>query len=79
MYTSKIVAFEPHKTQTLTLKSQHTQSESLFGADFGPEAEGHFSFENEQGKAVTVNGYCYRAKLNEFLFTKIEEEDIGNI
>ena len=37
-----------------------------------------FFFENEQGKAVTVNGNHYRAMLNEFLFTKIEEEDIGN-
>ena len=36
-------------------------------------------FENEQGEAVTVNGDHYRAILNEFLFTKIEEEDIGNI
>ena len=26
-----------------------------------------------------VNGDCYRAMLNEFLFTKIEEEDIDNI
>ena len=32
-------------------------------------------FENKQGKAVTVNGDRYRAILNEFLFTKIEEED----
>ena len=31
-----------------------------------------FFFENEQGKAVTVNGDHYRTKLNEFLFTKIE-------
>ena len=38
-----------------------------------------FFFENEQGEAVTVNGDRYRAMLNEFLFTKIEEEDIGNI
>ena len=29
--------------------------------------------------AVTVNGERYRSMLNEFLFTKIEEEDIGNI
>ena len=35
--------------------------------------------ENEQGEATTVNGDCYRAILNEFLFTIIEEEDIGNI
>ena len=40
---------------------------------------GPFLFENEQGEAVTVNGDCYRAIFNEFLFTKIEEEDIGNI
>ena len=38
-----------------------------------------FFFENEQGEAVTVTGDRYRAMLNEFLFTKIEEEDIGNI
>ena len=35
--------------------------------------------ENEQGEAVTVNGDRYRVMLNEFLFTKTEEEDIGNI
>ena len=38
---------------------------------------GTFFFENEQGEAVTVNGDRFRAKLNEFLFTKIEEKDIG--
>ena len=32
-----------------------------------------------QGKAVTVNDSRYRAMLNEFLFTKIKEEVIGNI
>ena len=40
---------------------------------------GPFFFENEQGEAVTDNGDRYRAMLNEFLFTKIDEEDIGNI
>ena len=35
-----------------------------------------FFFENKQ---VTVNGDRYRAMLKEFLFTKIEEEDIDNI
>ena len=38
-----------------------------------------FFFENEQGEAVTVNSDRYRAMLNEFLFTKIEKDDIGNI
>ena len=38
-----------------------------------------FFFENKQGDAVTANGNGYQAMLNEFLFTKIEEEDIGNI
>ena len=38
-----------------------------------------FFFENEQGEAVTVNVDRYRAMLNAFLFTKIEDEDIGNI
>ena len=40
---------------------------------------GPFFFENDQEKAVTVNGDRYRDMLNEFLCTKIEEEDIGNI
>ena len=39
---------------------------------------GSFFFENEQGEAVTVNGDHYQVMLNEFLFTKIEEEDIAN-
>ena len=40
---------------------------------------GRFFFENEQGKAVTVNGDRYRNMLHEFLFTKIKEQDIRNI
>ena len=40
---------------------------------------GTFFFENKQGKAVTVNGGHCRAVLNEFLFTKIEEKNIGII
>ena len=39
---------------------------------------GPFFFENEQDEVVTVNGYRPRAMLNEFLFTKIEEEDTDN-
>ena len=38
-----------------------------------------FFFENEQEEEVTVNGDRYRATLKQFLFTKIEKEDIGNI
>ena len=38
-----------------------------------------FFLENEQEEAVTINGNRHRAMLNKFLFTKIEEEDIGNI
>ena len=48
--------------------------EFWFRGIFGP-----FFLENEQGETVTVNGDRYQAMLNEFLFTKIEEEDIGNI
>ena len=33
-----------------------------------------FFFENYQAEAVTVNSDSYRAMLNEFLFTKIQEE-----
>ena len=37
---------------------------------------GPFFFENEQREAITVNCDRYGAMLNEFLFTKIEKEDI---
>ena len=40
---------------------------------------GQFFFENEQGEVLTVNGDRCRAMLNEFLFPKIEEQDVGNI
>ena len=40
---------------------------------------GTFFLENEQGAAVTVNGERYRAMLNEFLFPKIEEDDMDDI
>ena len=40
---------------------------------------GPFFFENEQGEAVTDNGDRYRVMFIEFLYTKIEEEDIGQI
>ena len=40
---------------------------------------GPFFFEYEQGECITVNGDRYRAMLNEFLFTTIVEEYIGNI
>ena len=61
------------------MKSRRTQNQSLFGADFGGGIIGQFFFENEQGEAIKVNGDRYQAMLNEFLFTKINEEDIGNI
>ena len=64
--------FDHFETRTHTLKSRHPQNESLFDADFG-----QIFFENEQGEAV--NSDRYSIMFNEFLFTQIEEEDIGNI
>ena len=40
---------------------------------------GPFFFENKKEEAIIVNGEHYRAMLNEFLFTKMGKEDIGNI
>ena len=41
---------------------------------------GHFASKlSKERTDVTVNDDRYRAMLNEFLLTKIEEEDIGNI
>ena len=33
---------------------------------------GSFLIENEQGEAVTINGDCYQAMLNEFLFIQLK-------
>ena len=40
---------------------------------------GPFFFENEQGAAVSVIDERYRAILNEFLFPKLEEDDMDDI
>ena len=45
-----------------------------YGGIIGP-----FLFENEKEAAVTVNGELYHAMLNEFLFPKIEEDDMDDI
>ena len=73
--TSKIVAFGAQKTRRHTLKTSHC----LVRIFWCRGIIGPFFFENRQGAAVTVNGDRYRVILNEFLFTKIEEENICNI
>ena len=60
-------------------KPTHPKRVSVWCGFWSRHIIGPFFFENEQGEAVTVNGDRYWAMLNEFLFTKIEEEDIGNI
>ena len=54
-------------------RSRRTQYDSLFGMDFGQEAQlGHFS--SKMSKEWPLH-----SMLNNFLFTNIEEENIGNI
>ena len=60
-------------------KPTHPQRVTVWCGFCSRDINGLFSLENDQGEAVTVNGDRYRAMLNEFLFTKIEEENIDNI
>ena len=61
------------KTRTHTLKSRHTQNECEI------LVQSHdWKIFLRKLVAVTVNGDRYRDMLNELLFTKIEEDDIGN-
>ena len=60
-------------------KPTHPKRVTVWCGFWSRDIIGPCFFENEQGEAVTVNGNRYRAILNEFLFTKIEEVDIGNI
>ena len=56
-------------------KSMYPQRVTVWcGGIIGP-----FFFVSEQGAAVPVNGERYRAKLNKFLFLKIEEDDMDDI
>ena len=77
--TSKIVAFGAQKTRGYIEKPMHTNRATVWWRFLSRGIIRPFFFENEQGEDVIVNGDHYRAMLNEFLFTKIEEEDIGNI
>ena len=60
-------------------KAMHTKRVTIWRGFCSRSIIGPYFFENEQGEVVTVNGKRYCAMLNEFLFTKIEEQDIGNI
>ena len=60
-------------------KPKHPKRITIWSGFWSLGIIGPFFFGNKQGEADTVNGDRYRALLNEFLFTKIEEEDIGNI
>ena len=60
-------------------KSTHPKRVTVWCRFWSRDIIGLFFFENDQGEAVTVNGVRYRVMLKEILFTKIEEEDIGNI
>ena len=60
-------------------KSTHPKRVSVWCGFWSRGIIGPFFFEIEQGKAVTVNVDRYWVMLNEFLFTKIDEKDIGNI
>ena len=57
----------------------HPQGVTVWCGFWNDGIIGPFFFENEQGAAFTVNGEYYRAMLNEFLFPKIEEDDMDDI
>ena len=60
-------------------KPRHPKPVTVWCEHWSRGIIGTFFLENEQREAVTVNDDRYRGMLNEFLFTKIEEEDIDNI
>ena len=60
-------------------KPTHPKQVTIWCGFWSSGIIGPFVFENEQRESVTANGNRYRIISNEFMFTKIEEEDIGNI
>ena len=60
-------------------KPTHPKRVTVWCGFWSRGINGPFFFENEQEEAVPANGDRYRTILSKFLFTKIEEDDIGNI
>ena len=60
-------------------KPTHPKRDTVWCGFWSRGIIGPFFFENEQVEAVTINGDRYWANFKELLFTKIEQEDIGNI
>ena len=60
MWTSQIIAFGAQNTRTHTLKSQRTQNEPLFGADFSSEEQvEHFSSKMSKERPLQSMGIVY--------------------
>ena len=71
MYTNKIEASGAQKTHTHILKSQRTLNESLFGADFGPEAKlSHFSSKLSKKKPLQSMAIVIEPCWTNFFFSK---------
>ena len=68
-----------HYTYAYIKKTTHPKRVTVWCVFWSRGIIGPFFLENEQEEAVTVNGDRYQAMLNEFLFKKIEEENIANI
>ena len=60
-------------------KPTHPKRVTVWCGFWSRDIIGLVFFENEQGETITANCVRYRAMLNEFLFTKIEEDDVDNI
>ena len=60
-------------------KPKHLKRVTVWWGFWSRGIIGQFFFKNEQGETITINGNRYRAMLNEFLFIKIKEENIGKI
>ena len=59
-------------------KPMHPQRVTVWCGFWYGGITGPFFFENEEGAAVMVSSERYRAMLNEFLETKIEEDYIDD-
>jgi len=60
-------------------KPMHPQRVTVWCGMWSGGIIGPFFFENEEGVAVTLNGVPYRDMLENFFFSRMEEEDIDDI
>lgn len=79
MLTSIIAVYGTTQIHTRFTRYQCIHKKLLFGAEFGPAASLVRTFENDVGKAITVNGERYRTMITDFFWPKLNDINVDDM